>query len=307
MKNLNKKKILITGGLGFIGFELAKNLSKKYSVTIVDKKKYHKKIKNITIISGDLSKELVYKKLDKSYQIIFHLAAQTSTKISEENILKDYQDNILVTQKLTNFAKRNAPEQIIFASSMVVYGKLSKNVKELEKTFPQTNYAKNKIKCEKMLLNLKSKKTNVIIARLFNVYGPGQDFYNMNQGMISIYVSQAIIYKKIKITGSLNRYRDFIYIDDLIKAFSYLIKYQSSDIFNVGSGKKNTVKKVITIIDDLLNLGKDSVKIIKSQKKDVFGSYANIDKIKHLGWKPKIKLRDGLKKTILNAKSVLLK
>ena len=114
----------------------------------------------------------------------------------------------------------------------------------------------------------------------------------MNQGMISIYLAQAIKNKFIKVTGSLKRYRDFIYIDDLVNAFVLLIKFNSTEIFNIGSGKKTTVLEILRIILKKLKLKKNSYKEINSQKKDVFGSSADIRKINRLTkWYPKKKTR----------------
>lgn len=302
-----KEKILITGGLGFIGLKLAKKLCKNHTVTIVDKKRAKKKIKNIKIICGDLSKQNVYKKLDNDYETIFHFAAQTSTKISELNKIKDFKDNVITTQKLAQFATKINIKRIIFSSSMTVYGKFAENVNEKNALRPQSNYAKNKLKSEKILLKLKMKNIDIIITRLFNVYGPGQDFFNMNQGMISIYLAQAIKNKFIKVTGSLKRYRDFIYIDDLLNAFVLLLKFKSTEIFNIGSGKKTTVLEVLRIILKKLKLKKNSYKEINSQKKDVFGSSADIEKINRLTkWYPKTKLDEGVERTIKDAKLTII-
>ena len=190
---------------------------------------------------------------------------------------------------------------------MTVYGKYAENVDEENVVRPQSNYAKNKLKSEKILLKLKKKNIDIVITRLFNVYGPGQDFFNMNQGMISIYLAQAIKNKFIKVTGSLKRYRDFIYIDDLVNAFVLLIKFNSTEIFNIGSGKKTTVLEILRIILKKLKLKKNSYKEINSQKKDVFGSSADIRKINRLTkWYPKIKLDEGVQRTIKDAKLTII-
>ena len=307
MKTKNQKKILITGGLGFIGLKVGLKLSKLHNVTVVDIKKSKKKLKNINVIQGDLSKDNVYNKLDTPFDIIFHFAGQTSSKLSEVNKKNDYINNVVTTEKIANYAEKIKVKKIIFSSSMTVYGKYAENVDEENVVRPQSNYAKNKLKSEKILLKLKKKNIDIVITRLFNVYGPGQDFFNMNQGMISIYLAQAIKNKFIKVTGSLKRYRDFIYIDDLVNAFVLLIKFNSTEIFNIGSGKKTTVLEILRIILKKLKLKKNSYKEINSQKKDVFGSSADIRKINRLTkWYPKIKLDEGVQRTIKDAKLTII-
>ena len=88
---------------------------------------------------------------------------------------------------------------------------------------------------------------------MFNVYGPGQDMKNMKQGMMSIYLAQALKNKLIQIKGSLNRSRDFIYIDDVVKIWFKLFHLKDKNYeINLGSGKATTVKKLVLIIKKLI-------------------------------------------------------
>ena len=86
--------------------------------------------------------------------------------------------------------------------------------------------------------------------RLFNVYGPGQDMNNLKQGMVSIYLAQALKNKKIIIKGSLNRVRDFIFIDDVVDAWfkASLLKKNLNQNINIGSGIPTSVKELIKLI-----------------------------------------------------------
>ena len=93
----------------------------------------------------------------------------------------------------------------------------------------------------------------MVILRIFNVYGPGQDMENLKQGMISIYLSQALNTNSIEIKGSLERFRDFIHIDDVVKAISIILdeKVDLNNIFNIGTGIKTTVKDLISMIEEI--------------------------------------------------------
>ena len=94
-------------------------------------------------------------------------------------------------------------------------------------------------------MKYRKKGLNPVILRFFNVYGPNQNFSNLKQGMISIYLAQILNSKKLFIKGSLNRFRDFIYIDDAIEAIYNLCQKNTKlyPIINIGTGKKTTIKE----------------------------------------------------------------
>ena len=123
---------------------------------------------------------------------------------------------------------------------MSIYGENSINASEKSATDPISFYGISKLAGEKILLKLDKKKTKLVILRLYNVYGPGQDFNNFKQGMLSIYLSQIYKFKKVNITGSVKRFRDFIYIDDVIEILGKFVtsKVKSHIIYNMGTGKK---------------------------------------------------------------------
>jgi len=193
------KKYLITGGAGFIGSHLIKKLKKRKSkIFILDLKskifKNKKKLEGCTLISGNISNRKIFKKINSKIDVVFHLAAKTSTAESQKKPLECIKTNINGTRNLCEWALKNKPKKIIFTSSMAVYGKISKNVNERKKLKPISVYGNTKKIGEETLLKIKNKGIQIIILRLFNVYGPQQDFLNLKQGMLSIYLYQ--IFKK---------------------------------------------------------------------------------------------------------------
>jgi len=116
--------------------------------------------------------------------------------------------------------------------------------------------------------------------RMFNVYGPGQDMKNLKQGMVSIYLAQALSRRKILVKGSLNRFRDFIYIDDVIDIWlkSCIGNFKNFSL-NIGSGKKTYVKSVLEILKK--ELGAD-YKAGNKTLGDQHGIYADISKLKQI-------------------------
>ena len=115
---------------------------------------------------------------------------------------------------------------------------------------------------------------------MFNVFGPGQDMKNLSQGMLSIFLAYALENNEILVKGDLNRFRDFIYIDDVVKYWVNCVENSNTDnkIYNLGSGKKTTVEYLLNIIQDKTNHSR-KVKVVEGTPNDQFGIYADISKL----------------------------
>lgn len=301
-----KKKILVTGAAGFIGSNLANFLiKKKYEVWTIDNLStgnLKNLNKSIIFINGDCSNKNTIKKLkNNKFKYIFHFAGQSSGEISFENPCNDFKSNVQSTIYLAEYALKNQCQKFFYASSMSVYGDthLDKS-KESDKCNPLSFYGIGKLTSENYLMKYKKKGLNPVILRFFNVYGPNQNFSNLKQGMISIYLAQILNSKKLFVKGSLNRFRDFIYIDDAIEAIFNLCKKNTKlyPIINIGTGKKTTIKQLIEIISKIIN--KDiKLKVISGTIDDQFGVYANTKILQnHYNFKAKTNLKLGIKKFI---------
>ena len=268
-----------------------------------DRENFFKKNK-IKIIKADISKKNSFKEIQKKFDVVYYIASKTSSSVSELKPRECFKTNLIGTINFYEWCNKYAPKKIIFTSSMSVYGENSINSSEKDSVDPVSFYGISKLAGEKILLKLDMKKTKLIILRLFNVYGPGQDFNNFKQGMLSIYLSQIYKFKKVNITGSVNRFRDFIYIDDVTEILTKFItsKVKSHTIYNVGTGKKTFVKDLLKKIFKSFNY---DYKVIQkgSHSGDTWGSTANIGKIRlNMGWKPKISIKNGLNLTIKDLK-----
>ena len=150
---------------------------------------------------------------------------------------------------------------------------------------------KNYIKVYCNFLNIKWN-----IVRMFNIYGPGQDPNNKYLGMINIFLNMAKKNGKITVKGSVDRFRDFVFIEDVLDAWQLIIRDKKyfNNIYNIGSGKKTSIKNLLREIFLVIN-NKTIIKVEKGTPGDFLGCYANIDKIKnHLGYSPKYNLTQGL-------------
>lgn len=304
------KKVLITGGAGFIGSSLARRLNAQgFSITVVDRKSPPKDFTSLGIraYSLDLGTEMLSKHLDlnEHYDFIFHFAAQTSSERSFENPLQDAKDNILTLINVLAWLEEFSPEaHLVFSSSMAIYGETSENADEYATPLaPVSNYGWSKLLCEELI---KKRLPNYTIFRLFNVYGPGQDYTDLKQGMASIYIASALKNREILVKGELERIRDFIFIDDVIEIFQRVLEDServNQQTFNLASGKATTVNELVSLISSKLE-EKTQVIVAQGTPKDIQTSRANVARMeKKFDFKTKISLSSGLDVTIEDAKA----
>jgi UDP-glucose 4-epimerase len=302
-------RYLITGGAGFIGSALASRLLKEsHEVHIIDLdyriEESENKLHGAVLHCGDISKQNTFELLPKgSYDIAFHLAAQTSARVSEESPIFDIDSNIKGSYNFCKWARQSNLNRAIFTSSMAVYGGHGDNIDENFPLNPVSVYGVTKKTGEDFFKILSKDGVRTSIYRLFNVYGPGQDFTNMKQGMLSIFITQALISEEIRVTGSLDRYRDFVFIDDVISALLLDPGESAIEIFNVGNGIPTTVLELCNIIVKKINNERKNIQIIEtdSHRGDVFGNYSDITKLLSLGWTPITDLEKGINSTLKSA------
>jgi len=294
---------LITGGAGFIGSCVVKALlAQGHKVVIIDNLStgYLENIPKASVfIKGDCQDKSIYDGLrDTKFDAILHLAAQSSGEISFDNPVYDLETNTKSTLHLINFGLNTGCNRFIFASTMSVYGvKDDKPVCENEELRPVSFYGVGKIASEHYLRIYQTLGIKPTSLRLFNVYGPGQNLENLRQGMVSIYLAQMIKDNRIIVKGDLGRFRDFIYIDDVVNAFILCLENEKTvgRIFNVGTGIKTTVRELLDIMFEVYGR-KVPLEISGITPGDIFGIYADIKLLEKVtGFKPKYELKEGLK------------
>ena len=248
-------KILITGGAGFIGAHLTNKLSKlkKNKILVVDLLKSKGGIPYLNprnkFIKGDITKKNVLKKIEKwKPEIIYHLAAQSGSEGAYDNPKEDILTNALGTYLLANLAKKIKCKKFIYTSTVAVYGNNKKYISEKSDIRPDSIYGVSKYAGELFLKQLLSNsKVKTYIFRVFNTYGPGENLNNLKKGMVSIFCSYVWQNKPIVVKGSLNRFRNFTYIDDCVEILAKSLnnsKLKNFEIFNLTSEKKNYSKRI---------------------------------------------------------------
>ena len=258
MKKLNKK-ILITGGAGYVGRNLLNFfIKKKYHICVIDNLStsiaFDKNIKkDISFYKIDLAKENKVKSFfkKKNFDLIIHLAAFSGVKEFNKNTLKSFNNNVLATKNLVHFGFKNKKTKLIFSSSAAVYGKVPREkISETKFCRPANYYGLSKLACEHIINNgFKNKNNNYAILRYFNVVG-STVVYKISKKINSLFdiISKNIKEKKYKININGKKFntkdgtpeRDFIHIKDLCeiheKTYKYLNKNKLvySDFVKVG-------------------------------------------------------------------------
>ena len=302
-------KYLVTGGAGFVGSAVAKKLLEdNHQVVIIDNLSTGY-IENLPaeamFIEGDISqKETIDKLNNMKFDAILHIAGQSSGEISFEDPVYDLNCNTTSTLRLLDYAKNSGCKRFIYASTMSVYGeqKGKEKFSEKDETNPKSFYAVGKLASEKYMLIYKNQYgIDFTSLRYFNIYGPGQNLENLKQGMVSIYLKQFIDdkFKNVEVKGSLDRFRDLVYIDDIVDITIESIDNNNfyNDIFNIGTGIKVKVSEILDLIKKYLNSNKKII-VTDNTPGDQFGIYADNTKLKSIYSKEFISFEDGLKKMI---------
>lgn len=297
---------LVTGGAGFIGSALIKRLiANGHKVVCVDNLTTGHK-KNIPdgadFYYGNCQDVEIYSKIPSiQYNGIFHIAGQSSGEVSFDNPVYDLRSNVESTLHLLKFAQKVNCNRFIYASSMSVYGDyLTGPVAETAATNTKSFYAIGKLTSEKYLLLYEQYGIHSTSLRFFNVYGPGQNLSNLRQGMASIYLAQILTKNHIVVHGDANRFRDFIYIDDVVEACLLCLSRPQSHgkTINIASGIKTTVSE---LINKLINSVKKEVTVEYSGNTpgDIYGSFADVTLAKQiLNFSYQYDLDNGLRKMV---------
>ena len=292
------KKVIVTGGAGFIGSHLVEGLVRKnYKVTVLDNlstgnlKNLSLVKKKIKFIKCDLSKEKNLFLLFKNTKFVFHLAGLSKTIESIKNPKKYYKANVIATKNILNACRKVKIKKLIYAASASCYGNPRQiPTSEKAKIKNLTPYAKTKWKAERLVINeSKLKNFSSISLRFFNVYGPRSLATNSYSSVISIFLKQKLKNKPLTIYGDGSQTRDFIYVSDVVNVMLKVAKSKIyKQIFNVASQKSLTINKIAKIFG-----GK--IEYLPQRKGEPKYSEANIKKIKTLlKWKPKVSINKGI-------------
>jgi UDP-glucose 4-epimerase len=305
---LSMAKVLVTGVAGFIGSNVASRfLHEGYAVVGVDDLS-NGHLENIPagveFIQGDLTQPATIGRIPGDCRIILHLAGQSSGEISFDDPVADLEKNTVSTLNLIAYGIKNRIDRIVYASSMSVYGAVpNKPIGEHHACLPLSCYGVGKYASEGYL-RVYASKLAFVSLRMFNVYGPGQDMRNLRQGMVSIYLAQALATGRIGVKGSIERFRDFVFIDDVVESWFRAATRQSAvgRTLNIGTGVKTSVATLLQHVQELIP--GSSYFVEGATPGDQSGIFADVSASRDcLGLDAFVPLHAGLKKFVDWAKS----
>ena len=240
------KKILVTGGEGFIGTNLVKRLvNKGFEVSVFDKKS------GKDILDYQLLEESI-----KWADIVIHLAAIVSIQETIKNPIESRKINVDATKKIFELCVKHNIEKVIYASSAAVYGdNADLSLSENSVTKPISPYGEHKLQNEKDAKEFSSAETSFVGFRFFNVYGPYQNLKSDYSAVIPLFIKKFINNDNLKIFGDGEQTRDFIYVEDLVEALILAINdnKKRNEVFNLGSGEKISINNLVKNLSEIFN------------------------------------------------------
>lgn len=314
--NFSGKKILITGGLGFIGSNLAMRLvTLGADVTLIDSliPEYGGNLWNIEPIKNqvrvnisDVRDEHAMKYLVQEQDYLFNLAGQTSHVDSMNNPFPDLEINARAQLSILEACRKHNPDiKVVFASTRQMYGAPQYlPVDEKHPLHPVDVNGINKMAGEWYHLlynNVYGIRSSVL--RLTNTYGPRMRVKDARQTFLGIWIKNIIEEKPVLVFGDGKQIRDFNYVDDVVEAMLIcaLSDKANGEIFNLGAHDPTNLKDVATLLIDIAGSGSHEIVPFPGDRKaiDIGDYYADYRKLQEtLGWKPTVPLAEGLRQTL---------
>jgi ADP-L-glycero-D-manno-heptose 6-epimerase len=248
-------RVLVTGGAGFIGSNLAKRLAREgHDVTVVDdfQSGHWSNLVEFPgeVITYDLSKGADWAETLPAFEVIFHQASITDTTVHDQRLMM--QNNVEAFRILLDLAA-DWKSRVIWASSASIYGRRQPPNTESQPPDPLNVYACSKLLMERLAARYADKLKHPIVGlRYFNVYGPGEDHKGKFASMIHQLAKQMRGGKRPRIFTAGEQKRDFVYVDDVIQANLKALTAKTAGVFNVGCGGAFTFNEVVAELNHVL-------------------------------------------------------
>lgn len=302
------KKMVVTGGAGFIGSHLAEELARKGHQVIILDDLSTGKIQNIELflrkgvaefIEGSIIDLSLLERIFKGVDYVFHLAAIPSVPRSVENPLPSHEANITGTLNVLLAARDNGVKKAIYASSSSVYGQTpTLPRKENMPPNPQSPYAVTKTAAEyycRVFHQIYGLPT--VCLRYFNVYGPRQDPFSQYAAVIPRFITRISQGRPPIIFGDGEQTRDFTFIKDAVEANILAAESDATGIFNVGRGERISINQLAELTAKLMDHNNEPIHE-EPRPGDVRHSLADVSRFRAFGYEARYSLEEGLRETI---------
>lgn len=294
------KRVLVTGGAGFIGHHLVKAL-KGYDVTVIDNLSTGKReFVHCKFIKGDLTDKKFVLSNVKDYDIVFHLAANADVKRGSVDTTVDVEQNILATHNVLEAMRINGLKNIVFTSTSTVYGSaVMPTLESFGPMKPESMYGASKLACEALIsaychnFGMKS-----WIFRFANVIGP-----DGTHGVIFDFINKLRKdSSELEVLGDGKQAKSYVYVHDVVSAMLLALKKSNDtvNIFNIGSDDTIAVSEIASMVIKEMKL-KSRIRYTggsRGWKGDIPKMLLSNAKLKKMGWKPKYDSKESVRLTI---------
>lgn len=250
---MSSKRVLIIGGNGFIGMNLARTLVEKgHAVCCLDLVCPSVQMEGVTYLSGDFFDEEVLSAAVRDRDVIVHALSTINPSNSNEKYMQGYERDFLQTVRLCELASAQGSRLIFLSSGGTVYGNQSlQPITEGASTNPINHYASLKLCIENVIRAFcAQKKLKAVVARISNPYGPGQD-YHRGVGFIDAVLKKSLNDEVMEIWGDGETVRDYVAIRDVCEMLTVLMDYQGTDvIFNISSGRGISQNDILRLLKE---------------------------------------------------------
>jgi UDP-glucose 4-epimerase len=305
---LEGKKILVTGGAGFVGSNLVKTLCTKYAAQVIvldDLFTGNRNFLNgldVEFVHGSVEDQSLVEELVKKVDVVFHIAARNII-VSNANPREDLMVNVVGTFNVLEACKKYGIERLVYSSTASVYGNpkylpIPEDGNKSFLSFYSASKFSGEVYCQAFyeVFNVP-----VSVVRYSNVYGFNQLPSNPYCGVIGKFIESSVKGDTIKIHGDGEQTRDYTFVDDAVEATiqAAINPRAIGQIYNIGTGVETSVKHLAEVINAITGSSSKIEYIDKRDIDNIRKRYMNIDKIRHeLKFSPLTRLEDGLEKTI---------
>ena len=298
------KRILITGGAGFIGSHLARRFADHAEVTVLDdlRSGYARNLEGVRcrFLQGSILDEAALRQAIAGAAEVYHLAAMISVPESVAKPAECAELNTEGTRRVLDAALAAGARKVVLASSAAIYGD-NPAVPKLESMPPEPKspYAETKLAGEQLLAQYRQAHgLGTTSLRFFNVFGPRQDPRSAYAAAVPIFIAKALRDEPIGIHGDGGQTRDFIHVTDIVGALAYAGgSHDMSGTYNVGYGQSQSI---LALAQEIIRLtgSKSPIEYLPARAGDVRHSLASTERLLSAGWKPQSSVNSGLSETV---------
>jgi UDP-glucose 4-epimerase len=312
---MKDKRVIITGGAGFIGSNIAEELSKDNEVIIIDdfssgrieNIQHLTKRSNVSFIQGSITDLSLLQKAFVGADYIFHQAALASVPLSIDDPLRTNEVNILGTLNVLVTARDCHVKKVVFASSCAIYGDTpTLPAREEMPLNPLSPYAVTKATGEQYCMVFHHVYgLPTVCLRYFNVYGPRQDPKSEYAAVVPKFITAALASQPLTIFGDGKQTRDFVFVKDVVSANILAAETDITGAYNIGSGRQTSVTELANLVLKLT--GREVAPLYHPPKPgEIRHSFADISRASEFGYSPRHNLEQGIKKTITSLQAPLI-